>query len=308
MWYWKDILNQSGIQPDSLITWDGYVNAAKKLENFSSPLLKKNSTSAVHLVGASHSPDMWYPYLWENGGDILVQKGGHPTKGTYWFPSYNGTAGVKALTFLKRQVDAGIKPQLQHFWGKEFAEKKFAIMLEGSWLSAAFPLNDTKAFEEKVGMLPMFPVPDKGNSTATLMGGWELGYHEICEQGFTWELIATMVQPDVLVPMLKENSYLPTQKSIINNASYGASLNSSIPYYEELVSMIPAGHIRPSIPEYSQIADQIKIAIDEVYHGLSEPKEALNARGIQDCKTTWMGLKIFSITPSLDCLKRLHIL
>ena len=111
MWYWKDILNQSGIKPDSMETWDGYLNAAKRLENSSSPLLNKNSTSPVHLVGASHSPDMWYPFLWENGGKILVQKEGHPTKGTYWFPDYNSTAGVKALTFLKNQIDAGIKPQ-----------------------------------------------------------------------------------------------------------------------------------------------------------------------------------------------------
>jgi len=285
MWYWKDILNQSGIQPDTLMTWNGYLEAAKKLENSSSPLLKKNSTSPVHLVGASHSPDMFYPYIWMNGGDILVQKGGHPTKGTYWFPYYNSTAGVKALSFLKQQVDAGIKPQLNHFWGKEFADKNFAIMLEGSWLYAAFPSNDTKAFQEKVGMLPMFPVPNEGNTSATMMGGWELGISsKSANKDLTWELIATMVQPDVLAPMLKENGYLPTQKSIITNATYGGMLNASIPYYSELVSMIPLGHVRPNIPEYPQIADQIKIAIDEVYHGLSEPKESLDHAAFKTAK------------------------
>ena len=35
------------------------------------------------------------------------------------------------------------------------------------------------------------------------------------------------------------------------------------------------GHIRPNIAEYPQIADQLKIALDEVYRGISEPKEAL---------------------------------
>lgn len=277
LWYWKDVLNQSRIQPDSLGTWSGYLNAAKKLENMSSPLLNKNSSNPVHLVGASHSPDMWYPYLWMNGGEILVQKQGHPTKGTFWFPAYNSTAGVKALTFIKEQINAGIKPQLKHFWGKEFADKKFAIMLEGSWLPGAFPQNESKTFQEKVGLLPMFPVPEKGNSTATLMGGWELGISSKSKnKDLAWELVSTMVDPAVLLPMLKENGYLPTQKSLTNNATYVESLNESIPYYKKLVSMIPFGHIRPNIPEYPQIADQIKVAIDEVYHGLKEPKKALD--------------------------------
>jgi multiple sugar transport system substrate-binding protein len=40
--------------------------------------------------------------------------------------------------------------------------------------------------------------------------------------------------------------------------------------------MIPDGHIRPNIPEYPQIADHIRGAINEVYNGTSEPKEALD--------------------------------
>jgi multiple sugar transport system substrate-binding protein len=31
MWYWKDLLNKSGVDPNSLKTWDGYIAAAKKL-------------------------------------------------------------------------------------------------------------------------------------------------------------------------------------------------------------------------------------------------------------------------------------
>ena len=42
----------------------------------------------MHLVGASHSPDMWALYLWMQGGEIVKQKlailrkaptGFHPT-------------------------------------------------------------------------------------------------------------------------------------------------------------------------------------------------------------------------------------
>lgn len=272
MWYWKDLLNQSGVSPDSLRTWNGYIEAAKKIENST----KDKGVQAMHLVGASHSPDMWYPYLWMLGGEIVKQKSGHPQKGTYWFPAYNSTQGVKALEFLRDQVKAGIKPQINHFWGKEFADKKFAVMLEGSWLLGHFPRNESKNFDKSVGMIPMFPVPKEGDTSATMMGGWMLSIPETSKnKALSWELLTIMLQPDVLAPMLANYAYLPTQKPIAEG-TYSTQLNSTIPYYKELISMLAIGHSRPSIAEYPQIADNIRQAIDEVYLGVKEPKQALD--------------------------------
>src|SRR5689334_22293276 len=126
IWYWKDLLNKAGVDPNSLKTWGGYIASAKKLNS----VLRPQGIEGVHLTAANHSPDMWYPYLWMLGGQIIKEKSGHPTKGPYWFPAYNSSAGVKAMEFIKAQVDAGIKPQKQHFWGKEFLDRKFAVMIE----------------------------------------------------------------------------------------------------------------------------------------------------------------------------------
>jgi multiple sugar transport system substrate-binding protein len=272
MWYWKDLLNQSGVSPDSLRTWNGYIEAAKKIENST----KDKGVQAMHLVGASHSPDMWYPYLWMLGGEIVKQKSGHPQKGTYWFPAYNSTQGVQALEFLRDQVKAGIKPQINHFWGKEFADKKFAVMLEGSWLLGHFPRNESKNFDKSVGMIPMFPVPKEGDTSATMMGGWMLSIPETSKnKALSWELLTIMLQPDVLAPMLANYAYLPTQKPIAEG-TFSTQLNSTIPYYKELISMLAIGHSRPSIAEYPQLADNIRQAIDEVYLGTKEPKQALD--------------------------------
>jgi multiple sugar transport system substrate-binding protein len=104
IWYWKDPLDKTGVNPDSK-TWNGYIAAAKKLNTVLSP----EGIEGVHLTGASHSPDLWYPYLWMLGGQILKMKSGHPTTGSYWFPAFNSTEGVKAMSFIKPQAD-GIKP------------------------------------------------------------------------------------------------------------------------------------------------------------------------------------------------------
>lgn len=279
-WYWKDLLSKAGVNPDSLKTWDGYIADAKLLNN----ALRSQGIQGMHLVGASHSPDMWYPYLWMLGGEIVKQKSGHPTKGTYWFPAYNSAAGIKALEFLKQQVDAGIKPQINHFWGQEFADKKFAVMLEGSWLLGAFPHEQWNNINQKIGMLPMFPVLNIGNKSATMIGGWILGIPETSQnKDLAWELLTTMVDPQVLTPMLQKEGYLPTQKPI-GEGPYAATLNASIPYYKEMISMISIGHSRPSIPEYPQIADNIKEAIDKVYYGMKDPKQALNEAAAKSAK------------------------
>jgi multiple sugar transport system substrate-binding protein len=268
MWYWKDLLNQSKVSPESLKTWNGYIDSANKINT----TLQDKEIESMHLVAAGHSPDMWYPYLWQLGGEILQEKAGHPSRGTYWYPTYNSSEGEKALTFLKQQVAAGTKPQERHFWGNEFADRKFAVMLEGSWLPGF--VSDEQI--GNLGMIPMFPVSNRTNQNTTMMGGWMLSIPESSvNKDLAWELLTIMVEPEVLAPMLHEYGYLPTQKSI-GEGPYSRLLNSSIPYYEELVSLIPDAHVRPSIPEYPEIADHIRQAIDEVYFGVKEPREALD--------------------------------
>ncbi len=279
IWYWKDLLNEAGVDPNSLKTWDGYIAAAKKLNT----VLRPQGIEGVHLTGASHSPDIWYPYLWMLGGDIVQLREGHPTKGAYWFPTYNSTEGIKALEFIKDQIDAGIKPQINHFWGQEFADKKFAVMLEGSWL----PSNLPKEEFGNVQFIPMFPVPDNKTQTSTLMGGWLFSIPVTSShKSLAWELIELMLQPKILTPWIAEQRYLPTQITIgEGNGSYANLLRKSIPFYDDMISMMPQGQGRPSIPEYPAIAHDIRQALDDVYYGIKEPKQALNDAARKSAKT-----------------------
>ena len=114
--------------------WDSYIGPAKKLNT----ALKDQGIQGVELIGGPSSQNEWYPYLWMLGGSIVESRPNHPTKDFYWFPSYNSTQGVKALEFFKRLVDNGVKPITIDF-EKEFANKKYAIILGGSWLPASFP-------------------------------------------------------------------------------------------------------------------------------------------------------------------------
>jgi multiple sugar transport system substrate-binding protein len=283
LWYWKDMLNRAGVDPNSIRTWNGYIEGAKRLNT----ILRPEGIEGVHLVGASHSPDIdFYPYLWMLGGDIIAQKPGHPTKGDYWFPIYNSSKGVRALEFIKAQIDAGIKPQKNHLWGKEFLDRKFAVMLEA--LQNHVHVNTTEQrqeFENKVGFLPMFPVPEGTNHSATMLGGWELSVtNKSKNKDLVWELITIMVDPKIITPFYEKYGSLPTQVSI-GDGEYSANLSKTIPYYDQLISMLQLKGVRPNIPEFPQIADHIRQALDEVLYQSKDPKEALDNAAAKSAKT-----------------------
>jgi multiple sugar transport system substrate-binding protein len=274
MWYWKDMLQEAGVDPESLKTWDGYISAAVKLDDF---FEEDNSViQGVHLVGASHDLDMWYPYLWMLGGEILQLREGHPTKGVYPFPSYNSSEGVRAMEFLKRQVDAGIKPQDRPYLDIAFVNKNFSVMLAGSWMPGEFPKESWPTLEQEVGFIPMFPVPNQTIQTSTMMGGYELSIPTTSKNSdLSWELITIVAQPEILGPFLQEYGYLPTQK-ILGEGPASQPLKESVPFFEEMVSMIPYGRSRPNLAEYPEIAEHIHQAIQQVYNGTASPEDALD--------------------------------
>src|SRR5918992_3610833 len=272
MWYWKDMLQEAGIDPESLKTWDGYISAAVQLDEF----FGDRVVQGVHLVGASHDLDMWYPYLWMLGGEILELREGHPTKGVYWFPSYNSSEGVRAMEFLKRQVDAGIQPQERPYLENAFANRNFSVMLADSAMPGSFPKESWPMLEQALGFIPMFPVPNQTIPTSTMMGGWELSIPSTSQNSdLAWELITIMAQPEMLTPFLQQYGYLPTQK-VIGDGPLSEPLKQSVPYFEEMISMIPYGRSRPNIPEYPEIGEHIHQAIQQVYNGSASPEDALN--------------------------------
>ena len=218
----------------------------------------------------------------------MESKEGHPTKGVYWFPAYNSSEGVKAMEFIKSQVDAGIKPQKEHYWGEEFLNRKFAVMIEA--LQHHIPISTPGKrieFEQKVGFIPMFPVPSLENNnskTATLMGGWALSIPSTSiHKELAWELITTILEPKILAPYLAAHANLPTQIPI-GEGNFSQTANNTIPYYSQLIGMIESGYNRPNIPEYPQIAEHIKQALDDVFYGLKEPKQALDDAAAKSAK------------------------
>jgi multiple sugar transport system substrate-binding protein len=135
-----------------------------------------------------------------------------------------------------------------------------------------------------VGLVPAFPVPDGINQSRTMMGGWELAIPQTSQnKELAWQLLTIMVEPKIISPWLQQNGFLPTQKNL-GSGPQSVQLSQTIPYYDKMISMIPTGHSRPSVSEYPQIADNVREAIEDVYYGIKEPKQALDDAAAKSAK------------------------
>jgi multiple sugar transport system substrate-binding protein len=109
-----------------------------------------------------------------------------------------------------------------------------------------------------------------------MMGGWELAIPSTSQHSdLSWELITIMAQPEILGPFIQQFGFLPTQHTLGEGPS-SEPLKESVPFFEEMVSMIPNGRGRPTIAEYPEIAEHIHQAIQQVYNGSASPKVALD--------------------------------
>ena len=178
---------------------------------------------------------------------------------------------------MKQQVDSGIEPQKEHSWGAEFANRTFPVMIEASQMPGVFPKESWPTLEQQVGFIPMFPVPNQTIQTSTMMGGWQLAIPSTSQNSdLAWELITLMASPEILGPFLQQYGFLPTQH-VLGDGPLSEPLKQSVPFFEEMVSMIQYGRSRPNIAEYPEIAEDIHQAIQQVYNGSASPQDALNA-------------------------------
>jgi len=105
-------------------------------------------------------------------------------------------------------------------------------------LPGASPRQQWTTFGQRIGFIPMFPVPKGVNQTSALVGGWELAIPQTSRnKKLAWELITLMVDPRIMTPWLKQTGLLPTQKSMGSGPQL-TQLNQTIPSYDKMVSMV----------------------------------------------------------------------
>lgn len=156
LYYNKEMLDKAGVAVPK--TWDELHAAAKKL-------------TTDKVAGLIIPPDkgpyfnfIWYPFLWQQGGNVLSADG---TKSTF-----NTPETAKALDFWGSFFKDGLSPkklQLGPWEIDNLGNKTAAMQIVGTW---AINRIEEKYKDVPIGLAPI-PIP-AGGKAATDAGGWKM--------------------------------------------------------------------------------------------------------------------------------------
>ena len=127
--YRKDILEKAGIKPEDMNTWEGYIEAGKKLKAFDNDKninIINNAVSANNLIIRSNLVAGEGIYF-DSKGTVLVG----PDNARF----------VKAFTIAKKIREAGINAKIGEWtneWYEGFQKGTVATQFSGAWLQGHF--------------------------------------------------------------------------------------------------------------------------------------------------------------------------
>ncbi len=268
--YWPDLLQQAGVNPGDLLYWDTFIKACQQLK----AALAAQGVGACWLdMAGGWAPDFeFFPYLWQEGGEILVERDGRLV------PAFNGEAGVRALQFLVDRVRAGIDPQTQTFWGDDFAQKKWAVYPHGNWAGSEsrFPGTTPRERQQTIAVLPL-PVSEPGRVPVTLAGGWIMTVPAVIPSKAPERferakaVLQAFLRADVMTEYYGALARVPVRAGVDN-----AALAEKIEFFDFYAKMASVARVRPAIPQWAQVADAIFQAMSAaVFQGV-DPKTALD--------------------------------
>lgn len=155
LYYNKEMLKQANVEVPK--TWDELLDAARKL---------KTDKVAGLVLPPDKGPYfnfIWYPFLWQQGGDVLNKEGTQST--------FNTPEVAKALDFWGTFFKEGLSPSKLQIgpWDIEnLGNKSAAMQVVGTW---AINMAETKFKDVPIDVAPL-PIPE-GGKAATDAGGWK---------------------------------------------------------------------------------------------------------------------------------------
>ncbi len=273
--YWPDLLLEAGVNAGDLLYWDTFIAACKKLNEALAP--QGIGGFRLDMGGAYAADFFFFPFLWAEGGEILVAKDGKLV------PAFNSEAGVKALQFLVDLVKVGgVEPQLDIFWGNDWAARKWAVYIHGNWATSESRFPGTTAEErmKKVAVLP-YPVSEPGKVPVTLSGGWIMTIPAILKDkapdryAKAVEVMEAFLRADVMAEYASALARIPVRAALMEEP-YRSKLAQNIEFFDFYSKMASIAKVRPAIPQWSQVADAIFEAMQKAIFQGVDPQTALD--------------------------------
>lgn len=249
LYYNTDMLEAAGIT-EAPQTWDDLKAAAEKLTT------DKVSGLAFCSLQNEEGTFNFLPWLWSTGASSYEM---------------NSEGGIKALTYVKDLVDAGVMSKECINWTQgdvmnQFISGNVAMMVNGPWQIPTMK-QEAPDLNWDVTLIPKdaeFASDIGGENYAVIAGGNEDGALNFLE-------FAT--QEEQVSFMMNAMGYISADKAIADN-QFSAEEDA---VYKKFVEQMEYAHARGPLAEWPEVSDAISLAFNEVMTGSSSPEDAAAA-------------------------------
>lgn len=279
LWYNKDLFAKAGLPvPWEPKTWDDVLAAAKTV--------KQKLPGVVPLNVYSGKPQGEGSTM--QGFEMLLY--GTPNGTLYDADSKKWVAGSKNFTdslgFIKDVYQGGIGPTPEQaldtnaatvVGGEWLPKGKLAIDLDGSWLSGTWLPTGTNPWPEWSKVMGQAAMPTQNGEApgaTSMSGGWTLAVGAKSKNPKkAFEFIADALSKEGSQSYDIAASQIAVRSDVASDPAYADS-NPSFKFFSSLVKDT---HFRPATTDYSQISNQITVAMEAVMTGQQSPKQAAAA-------------------------------
>jgi multiple sugar transport system substrate-binding protein len=208
LFYRTDLFEEAGIdQPPA--TWDELEQAAAKLTD-------PASKTYGWILFAPEAYYYWYPFLWQNGGDLLSED--------EQSIAFDDPAGLEAAQFyvgLRKYSPPDYFSSNSYDGRVAFATGKVGMYMAGSWFGGTLKAE----FPEINGKWDVAPLPEGSAGCATTLAGDTLSIFGQSEnQDAAWLWIEYLSQPKIMKAWTfgsKTTTLLPPRQSLLDDPKLG---------------------------------------------------------------------------------------
>ena len=267
-WWWttdlRMLYRNTALVPQAPNTWAETQQAALAAER------KAPGTSGIMFNGGRNEITMidFLPQFWAQGGKLVDDKG-RPVFGE----EPNKTYLLKAIGYYQGLIKSGAAParvaSISNYDDLTAAAigGQTSMMVNGDWAWGQMQ-NSMKPAQFSQWAVSMLPGPTAGQRS-TASGGWT--FVSFSKDPAKVKACMDLVREVYTGPAVVALQRLPTSASVFNTAPMFKT-----PFYQKIKAYLKDGQARPGYPIYTEISNQLQIAISEVLAGTREPKAALD--------------------------------
>lgn len=255
----KRVLKKNNIKPEDVATFDGFVNAIRKVNDSQETLEDGTKIRAFAFPGKSdwNIPHNFAPWVWSNGGDFISKDKEGKWKASILTPkSIYGIA--KYLSFVLDSLVSTDALQMntaqivQHFNAGElaFIVNTSEVIMQTRIEGAKGGLINTGIGKDSVMALP---IPTGTEGSVCFIGGSNLAIPTGNKRPEALELLLYLTNDENLDAYTKQIGMLPASKKVLTNWSKDND-------YKTIVTMLDFGKTYTAIPEWGDI-EQILVSM-----------------------------------------------